>query len=100
MGFFDGFIKTGIKTAKQTLKNEVERIYNLIDENDEKIAQNVKDEIEKIPVNVNYFNTPVSFHDEIEGLFKLIANVAYFSIDKTDDVAGLLKSIFDSILGV
>lgn len=100
MNFFDGFIKAGIKTAKQTLKNEIEKIYNKIDENDEKVAEKVKEEIIKIPKSVNYFNVPKTFHDEIQKAFNVVADISYLAIDKTDDVALLLKNIFSTLLGV
>lgn len=98
-GFLENTVKGQIKAAKQTLKQEIENIYNEIDENDEKIAEEIKTKIQNIPKKQNYFSAPQSFHDEIQGVFNVIANIAYFTVDRTDDVAGLLKDIFNSIIG-
>ncbi|WP_129409056.1 hypothetical protein [Marinitoga lauensis] len=83
------FLKSALK---QMLVDILERIRKKIDENDEKIAQSVKEEIltfydeheEKIP-------------DELRGItkkaFEVLADVIYSIIDHADDAAGLLTEV-------
>lgn len=83
------FLKNAIK---QMLVDILERIRKKIDENDERIAQSVKEEIlsfyeehqEKIP-------------DELKGVtkkaFEVLADVIYSIIDHADDAAGLLTEV-------
>lgn len=95
---FENMLREQIKNVKKSLKEEIENIYNTIDENDEKIAQNLKNKILFIPKKLNYMNTPKQFHDEIQKIFNIFGNIVYFTVDKTDDVAGLLKNIFEELL--
>jgi len=94
-GFVNNMINDQIKSVKKVIKNEIERIYNEIDENDEKIAEKLSTKIKEIPNNIN---VPKQFKKELENATEILSNITYTVIDKTDDVAELLRDIFYQLL--